>query len=101
MGIGLTSDSAVLTAARHTYLSGRPRLEVLAFQAAHQVATLVKRRSWKAIMDAGGDPRVGNSLSLELIVGWLFVVGSLKTTFVCILHSQWGVCGHKGLHCYV
>ena len=33
-----------------------PRLEILALWAAYQEATLVKRKSWKAMMDTGKDP---------------------------------------------
>ena len=65
---------AVPTTVKRTSLSGWHRLEVLAFWAAYQVATLVKRKSWKAMMDSCWDPREAFFPSLGLIVNWLLAV---------------------------
>ena len=45
-----------------------------AWAAIYQVATLVKHKSWKAMMDSGGDPREGLFPSLGLIVSWFLAV---------------------------
>ena len=44
------------------------------FYVAYQVATLVKHKSRKAMMDTGRDPRESIIPSLELVVSWLLAV---------------------------
>ena len=71
--------------------SGWPRLVVLTFEAAYQVATLVKHESWTAMMDSGRDPREGNFLYRVDCYGgcWLWFHEHLNNTH--IYHSQKGV----------
>ena len=68
-----------------TSLSGWPQLKVLPFWPAYQVATLVKRKSWKGMMDSGRNPREGISLSLGSLVRWLLVVALQLQT----MHTIW------------
>ena len=51
------------------------------FQEAYQVVTPVKRKSWKAMMDAGRDPRGGTCPSLGLIVSWLLLAETSSITY--------------------
>ena len=50
------------------------QLKFLVFWAAYQVATLVKCKSWKAMMDSGKDPKESILPFLWLIVNWLLAV---------------------------
>ena len=52
----------------------------------HQVATLVKRKSWKAMINAGQDPGKAISLILGLIVRLVVGCNSLTTTLMHIFH---------------
>ena len=51
-------------------------------KAAYQVATLVKRKSWKAMMESGRDPSEGIFLSLGLIVRCVVACDSIATRYI-------------------
>ena len=70
---------------------------------AYQVATLVKRKSWKAMIDSGQDPIEGIFFYIE---GWLFAgcwmwLYSHKTCILYTIHRLMGVWHCKGLHHFI
>ena len=83
------SRRAVLTPVWWTSFSGWPRFKVLAFWAAIKCWHWLKRKSLKAMMDSGQDPREGLFPSLGLIVSCLLAVAHSQT-YMYIIHWQVG-----------